>query len=227
MTVKADGSPVTEADLAVNEALRDLIGRERPDWGWLSEETPDGPARLAAGKTIILDPIDGTRTFMAGEPDFAHSLALAEGGRVTAGVVFLPALDRLYSAAADQAARLNGVPLAPVHKPGLSGARLLASKSVFSPDHWRGAVPDATRHFRPSLATRLCLVAEGSFDAFVTVKPAWEWDIAAGALIAERAGARVSDRLGRPVAFNTGAARADGLIVAGEPIWKELAEGLA
>jgi voltage-gated potassium channel Kch len=86
--------PVTEADLDVNEMLAAKLLAARPDYGWLSEETEDGAARLAAERVFIIDPIDGTRAFMAGEDTFAHSLAVAEHGRVTAAVVYLPALWR-------------------------------------------------------------------------------------------------------------------------------------
>ncbi|TAG15735.1 MAG: 3'(2'),5'-bisphosphate nucleotidase CysQ, partial [Rhodobacterales bacterium] len=93
-----DHGPVTEADLAVNDMLKLMLLSARPDYGWLSEETPDDAARLSAETVFIIDPIDGTRAFVAGEETFAHSLAVAHQGKVTAGVVFLPALDKIYTA---------------------------------------------------------------------------------------------------------------------------------
>ncbi|MFM7446032.1 MAG: inositol monophosphatase family protein, partial [Tabrizicola sp.] len=100
--------PVSEADLAVNEALARRLRSARPEYGWLSEETPDDAARLGCTAVFILDPIDGTRAFLAGEETFAVSLAVAREGRPVAGVVFLPAMDRLYSATAGGAALCNG-----------------------------------------------------------------------------------------------------------------------
>ncbi len=222
VTIKADGSPVSAADLAVNAALHAMLAAARPDYGWLSEETPDDGARLDRRKVFIVDPIDGTRAFLAGETAFAHSLAVAEGGRVTAAAVYLPMQDQLYAATADGAATLNGGPIRASGRTVLDGATVLAARPMLSPEHWPGGVPPVTRAFRASLAWRLCLVAEGAFDATLTFRPAWEWDIAAGALIAGRAGARVSDRHGDAIAFNSADARADGMIAAPEPVWAGL-----
>ncbi|MFN0115049.1 MAG: 3'(2'),5'-bisphosphate nucleotidase CysQ [Paracoccaceae bacterium] len=220
--------PVTEADIAVNDLLAGLLRAARPDYGWLSEETPDDPARLSCERVFILDPIDGTRAFIEGHAGFAHSLAVAEGGRVTAGVVFLPARNILYAAEAEGVATRDGVPIRPSARDGPEGATLLATKSILAPEHWRdGRAPEVSRHFRPSLASRLCLVADGGFDAMLTLRPAWEWDIAAGSLIAERAGVRVTDRRGGALRFNTPGARADGVLAAGEGVWRGISERLA
>ena len=109
---KPDGTgPVTEADLAVNEMLAATLRPARPEYGWLSEEDADGPDRLARPHTFILDPIDGTRAFMAGEEHFAHSLAIAHQGQVTHAVIFLPAINRLYTATLSQPAMCNGIPI--------------------------------------------------------------------------------------------------------------------
>jgi myo-inositol-1(or 4)-monophosphatase len=204
--------PVTEADLAVNDMLKTRLLAARPGLGWLSEETPDDPARLNQETLFIIDPIDGTRAFVAGEETFAHSLAIAHRGRVVAGVVYLPALDRLYAAALDQAPSLNGTPITASHREALTGAEILTTKPSLAPEKWPGGVPEVKRNFRASLAYRLCLAAEGRFDGMITLRPAWEWDIAAGGLIAERAGLTVTDRLGAALRFNTPFARADGVL---------------
>ncbi len=149
-----------------------------------------------------MDPIDGTRAFIAGEASFAISLALAHHGRVTAAAVFLPAMDALYTATATGAAALNGTPITAATTTAPEGARLLTPGISLAPDRWPGGVPAVKRTFRPSLAYRLCLVADGQHDAMLTFRDTWEWDIAAGALIAERAGARVTDRIGAPLRFN-------------------------
>jgi myo-inositol-1(or 4)-monophosphatase len=202
--------PVTAADLAVDAMLRERLRAARPGYGWLSEETADAPDRLSARRCFIVDPIDGTRAFIAGEPSWSHSLAVCEDGRPVAGVVFLPVKERLYAAAAGAGATRDG---APIRVSG-GGRTVLASSASLRAERWPGGPPPLDRHFRPSLAFRLSLVAEGRFDAMLTLDPAWEWDIAAGALIAAEAGATVSDRHGASLVFNRAEPRCPGVVVA-------------
>ena len=212
---KPDGSgPVTEADLAVNAMLRETLRSQRPDYGWLSEEDPDTTARLTTTRQFIIDPIDGTRAFMAGEETFAHSLAIAENGAVIAGVVYLPALDRLYTATSTGPALKDGTPIHASTQTEIEGATLLTTPPNLAPEHWPGGVPAVKRSFRTSLAYRLCLVAEGRHDGMLTLRDAWEWDIAAGALIAQRAGATVTDRHNQALIFNTEHAKRPGVLAA-------------
>lgn len=205
--------PVTEADLAVNAHLETLLRGARPDYGWLSEESTDTPERLAAAHCFIIDPIDGTRAFIDGQQGFSVSLAVARAGRIVAGVVHLPALEVTYTATQGSPALRNGVAIS-ASDHGLEGASVLAGKPSLDPRHWRGAVAPVARHFRPSLAWRFCLVAEGQFDATLSTRPAWEWDVAAGALIAAQAGCVVSDLAGQPMRFNSPRALTEGLVVA-------------
>lgn len=204
--------PVTEADLAVNNMLHATLLTARPDYGWLSEETPDTPARLSAERTFIIDPIDGTRAFIAGEETFAHSLAVATRGKITAAVVYLPAIDRLYTASTTAAPLCDGQPIAASTRADLTGADILTTKTTLDPAKWPGGVPDVHRSFRASLAYRLCLAAEGRHDGMLTLRDTWEWDIAAGSLIAERAGCVVTDQRGNPLGFNTANAKAAGVL---------------
>jgi myo-inositol-1(or 4)-monophosphatase len=206
--------PVTEADIAVNDMLAETLRAARPDYGWLSEETVDDGTRHAAERVFIIDPIDGTRAFLAGEDTFAHSLAVAERGRVTAAAVYLPALDRLYTACDHGPALRDGQEIAVSARAGIDGATLLTTQANLSPDLWPGGVPELKRSFRASLAYRLCLVAEGRHDGMLTLRDAWEWDIAAGTLIAERAGAVVTDRRGARIAFNAAPPQAAGVLAA-------------
>ncbi|MBP9047835.1 MAG: 3'(2'),5'-bisphosphate nucleotidase CysQ [Tabrizicola sp.] len=204
--------PVTEADLAVNDMLKAKLLAARPDYGWLSEETPDSADRLAVDTVFIVDPIDGTRAFIAGEETFAHSLAVVQRGKVTAGVVYLPAMDRIYTASETSAPMRDGEMIRASGRDRLEGANILTTKANMVPEKWPGGVPEITRSFRASLAYRLCLAAEGRFDGMLTLRDAWEWDIAAGSLIAERAGAVVTDRLGKALRFNTPGAMAEGVL---------------
>ncbi len=207
--------PVSDADLEVDRMLRAELIAARPDYGWLSEESEDGPARLEAERVFIVDPIDGTRGFLAGQPAWAHSLAVAEAGRVVTGVVYLPMLGQLYAASRGGGARLNGKPIAVTSRVEIDGAEVLVNANQLVPGFWPGGVPRVGRHFRPSLAYRLCLVAEGHFDATFTFRDTWEWDVAAGDLIAREAGAVVSDRTGRALSYNAPVPRVPGLVVAG------------
>ncbi len=221
-----DAGPVSEADLAVNDMLRDMLTAARPDYGWLSEESEADPSRLDARHCFIIDPIDGTRAFIAGQEGFSHSLAVTDGEKIVAAVVHLPARSTTYSAHANGPALRNGQPIAPSDT-GVDGATVLTYRAVSDPGHWRdGQVPPFRREFRPSLAWRLCLAAEGKFDAAVSLRLAWEWDIAAGSLIAERAGAAVTDRHGDRMRFNGPRAMVDGLIVAGPRLHGQILSGL-
>jgi myo-inositol-1(or 4)-monophosphatase len=204
--------PVTEADLAVNDMLKAKLLAARPGYGWLSEETPDNADRLGVDTVFIIDPIDGTRAFVAGEETWAHSLAVAHKGRVTAGVVYLPAIDRIYVASETSDPLKDGEAIRSSGRDRLEGANILTTKANMVPEKWPGGVPDITRSFRASLAYRMCLVAEGRFDGMLTLRDAWEWDIAAGSLIAERAGAVVTDRKGDALRFNSPTALAEGVL---------------
>ncbi len=224
---KPDGTgPVTEADLAVNDVLGDILRGARPDYGWLSEETEDDHSRLNQERVFILDPIDGTRSFMEGSNTWAHSLAVVEGGVVTAAVVYLPLRDKLYSAAQGQGAFLNDVSISVADRDDLTGATVLAAKPGLAEHHWRAGVPQMNRTYRPSLAYRLSVVAEGRFDAMFTLRPTWEWDIAAGDLILREAGAVVSDRKAKPLRFNNPKPLLDGVVAANPSLHAALTEAL-
>ena len=224
---KGHDDPVSEADLAVDHHLRETLLAARPDYGWLSEETADTPERLTARRLFIVDPIDGTRAFVAGETTWAHSLAVVEDGRPVAAVVCLPMKSRTYAATAGGGATLNGALIAASTIGQANGARILASRPTLQDQFWRDGVPPIERHFRPSLAYRLSLVAEGRFDGMITLRDSWEWDIAAGALIAAEAGAIVSDRLGNPLCFNTPQPVSPGVLAAAPGVHADLSGRLA
>ncbi|WBU59990.1 3'(2'),5'-bisphosphate nucleotidase CysQ [Paracoccus albus] len=213
--------PVTEADLAVNDFLSSELLGARPEYGWLSEESPDDPARLDALHCFIIDPIDGTRAFIDGQEGFSHSLAIARGDRIVAAVVHLPVKRLTYAAHENGAATLNGKAIR-VSEAAMPDADVLTTKASLAPAFWKGGnPPEFKRSFRPSLAWRLCLVAEGRFDATLSLRSAWEWDIAAGSLIAEKAGASVTTMTGRPMRFNNPQPMLDGLVIAGPTLHAE------
>ena len=221
---KGDGQgPVTEADLEIDRMLKAELRSARPDYGWLSEETEDNTDRQHAEHVFIIDPIDGTRAFIDGQKSWCHSLAIAHHGKVTAAVVHLPMREEVFSAEAGQGAHLNGTRLAAEGKPDPSGADVLTTRPTLDPKHWKdGQPPGFTRQFRPSLAFRMCLVAQSRFDAMITLRNAWEWDIAAGDLICREAGASVSDRLGGDLVFNAPSAKQAGVLAANPPLHQRL-----
>ncbi|PCJ05159.1 MAG: 3'(2'),5'-bisphosphate nucleotidase CysQ [Rhodobacteraceae bacterium] len=220
--------PVTEADLAVNAMLEDMLPKARPDYGWLSEETEDNSNRLSCDRVFIIDPIDGTRSFTEGSRTWAHALAVAERGVVTAAVIYLPQRDLLYTAAKGMGATCNGAPIAISDLADLTKADVLAARPILDAHHWRdGAAPAFTRSYRPSLAYRMAKVADGRFDAMLTLRPSWEWDIAAGDLILREAGGRCSDRLGVPLKFNNPQPLLNGVVAANPVLHDTLIAALA
>jgi myo-inositol-1(or 4)-monophosphatase len=224
---KPDGAgPVTEADFAVNETLKQILRDARPDYGWLSEEDDDSTARQSARRVFIIDPIDGTRSFMKGDAAWAHSIAVVEDGEVTAGVIYLPMMDKLYAAATGCGATLNGAPIHLRSASQLEGADVLLTRPAMEQQHWNGTPPQMIRHHRPSLAYRMALVAQGRFDAMLTLRGSWEWDIAAGALICAEAGARVTDKRGTPLRFNALHPQSQGVISANDTLHGALLRAL-
>lgn len=224
VTEKPDGAgPVTNADFAVDALLKERLLTARPGYGWLSEETPDSADRLETARTFIVDPIDGTRAYISGSKDWAHSVAVVERGRVLAGIVYLPARGALYAAEAGQGATRNGEQLQCSIPDSIENSTVLTTRPTLAPEHWLGnETPAFEHHFRSSLAWRFCLVAEGRFDAMLTLRPAWEWDIAAGALIAAEAGCAVTDRTGAALLLNRPTPLADGVIAAAPALHAEI-----
>lgn len=226
---KPDGAgPVTAVDMAVDALFAHRLRTARPHYGWLSEEAEDTAARLGRERVFIVDPIDGTRSLIEGSDLWAHALAVVERGVVTAAVIYLPMRDKLYAAAVGQGATLNGAPIRVGARRAVPGATLLASAPALEPAHWhQGRVPMLRRGFRPSLAYRLALVAEGRYDAMLTLRPTWEWDAAAGDLILREAGATTSDRRGGMLLFNNPTPQVAGVLAANPALHAGLSAALA
>ncbi len=223
-----DAGPVTEADLAVNDLLQQVLLKARPDYGWLSEETEDGAVRLGHDRVFIVDPIDGTRSFTEGANTWAHAIAVAEHGEITSAVIYLPLRNLLYTAARGAGAYLNGVPIIASQKSCFPETTILAAKPAMAGKIWRdGVCPPFTPAYRPSLAYRLGLVAQAKFDAMLTLRPSWEWDIAAGALIVAEAGGVITNQRGAPLRFNSADPRLDGVIAGGSAIHATVMDALA
>lgn len=198
---KAGGSPVTEADVAVDAFLKVRLSQALPEAGWLSEETADDPSRLHARLVWIVDPIDGTRAFIGGHPDWSVAVALLAEGRPVLGVVHAPAHDALYDAERGGGARRNGEPIRASAFDTLRGARVAGPKpQVDRLERTAGPVRRVERI--PSLALRLVRVAEGAVDAGLVSSDSRDWDLAAADLILSEAGGILTDLDGRPLLYN-------------------------
>jgi len=199
---KDGGSPVTNADLAVDTLLKERLGAARPDYGWLSEETADDPARLAQSRLFVVDPIDGTVAFFKEKPWWAVSIAVVEDGKVTAGVVHAPELDETFTATLGGGAFLNGAPIRASVCDAVEGCGMLGDGPMFKHPAWPEPWPEMRIETRNSIAYRMCLVADGRFDAAIALTSKNEWDLAAADLICTEAGAVVTDHKGRSYSYN-------------------------
>lgn len=213
---------VTEADIAIDTMLRESLGAARPDYGWLSEETHDNPARLDKRRLFVVDPIDGTRGFIEGKPHFTVCIAAVEDGRPIAAAVYNPVLDEMYEAIAGGGARLNGNPIRPTRRTELKGAHIVGPRSMLSLPAFAEVRHTLKLEYRNSIAYRLVLVASGQFDATATKTGSSDWDIAAADLIVQEAGARLTTRDGAPFIYNRASTRHPSLLCAGEPLHGEL-----
>jgi myo-inositol-1(or 4)-monophosphatase len=198
---KAGGSPVTEADLAADAFLNGRLRQAFPDAGWLSEETEDDPSRLDRRSLIIVDPIDGTRAFINGDPRWTVSIALVVDGRPLAGVVHAPALGETYTAARGAGARLNGDPL-PLKARAGPGYTAAGPARVLGAMEARLGWALEVRPFVPSLAYRMCMAASGALDFAVAGPDSHDWDIAAADLVLEETGGRLVEAAGEPLLYN-------------------------
>ncbi|KPF51925.1 myo-inositol-1(or 4)-monophosphatase [Novosphingobium capsulatum] len=209
---KGHNDPVCEADLAVDSFLHDQLGALLPEAGWLSEESADDPARLERGLCWVVDPVDGTRDFVRGRPGWAVSVALVAAGRPIAAILAAPARDEVWLAMAGQGATRNGVPLVASQRMALSGARM--PMDLRPPTEVDLVMVDKPN----SIALRMAMVAAAEADLLATWRWGYEWDIAAAALIAQEAGALVTDAHGADLLFNKPDPRAFGVLVSAPAI---------
>lgn len=204
---KSPNNPVSEADLAVDRFLRRELGALLPSAAWLSEETADDKARTASGLIWLVDPIDGTRDFVAGRSGWAVSVALVSAGRPLIGMLAAPARDEEWVAVAGQGATCNDAPIRASTRAEFSGARVPVH-TLPREDRDLVAVEQPN-----SIALRIAMVADNRADLVATMRWGYEWDIAAATLIAREAGAEVTDAFGAPLAYNKHDPRAFGLLV--------------
>ncbi len=208
---KSGGDPVTEADLAVNEALAAFLPAGED--GWLSEETADDPKRLDAHRVWVVDPVDGTKEFVMGIPEWCVSIGLVEGGEAVAGAISNPAAGHRIVGTLGDGVFLNGV--AAGGPTGDGRPVVLASRSEVDRGEWN-RFEDGPFAIRPmgSVAYKLGRVAAGLDPVTWTLVPKHEWDIAAGVALVHAAGGTAFLPDGRPPRFNQPTPRVDGLVAA-------------
>ncbi len=204
--------PVTEADLAADRLLREAIARRFPDDGWLSEETVDSPDRMTRSRVWIVDPLDGTKEFVQGLPEFALSLALVSDGRPVVGIIYNPTTEDLFAAAAGAGAFRNDTPIRVSPRSELAGARILASRSEVSRALFEPISALCSIRSVGSIAFKLALVAAGEGDITISLRPKSEWDVCAGVLIVQESGGVATDIFGRPLSFNRREIKVSGII---------------
>jgi len=211
---KGASSPVSEADIAVDQLLRERLGEAEPGFGWLSEETADNPARLEARYVWIVDPIDGTRGYIAGMPDWAVSAALVENGRPIAACLFAPVTDEFFMAVVGQGATLNDAPMAVTPGSELAHIRIAGPKNLL--ERVAQFAPPMTVMPRVhSLALRLARVAQGAIDAAIAGGNSHDWDLAAADLLVHEAGGVLTPFAGGPLNYNRPVPRHGMLVAAG------------
>jgi myo-inositol-1(or 4)-monophosphatase len=210
---KSKNNPVTTADIEANRKIREIILGRFPKDGWLSEEDQDTSRRLGCSRIWIVDPIDGTKEFIEGVPQFAVSIGFVVDGRPTVAAVYNPAQDLLYKAAAGQGAYLNDEPIHVSPRTTLDGALLLVSRS--EPQRkFQVFVDRCGIEKMGSIAFRLAKVAGGEGDGTLTFRSIHEWDICAGVLMVQEAGGKVMEGAGNDLLFNRPEAKHRGVVAA-------------
>jgi myo-inositol-1(or 4)-monophosphatase len=215
---KDGGSPVTEADLAVNTYLCDTLTAARPSYGWLSEENPDDPTRLSKREVFIIDPIDGTIAFLKNRPHFTICAAIVVEGRPFCGVVYNPISDELYSAQSGHGAHRNGMPIRVAPRRELEGCAMLGDRTQLAQAPW----PSMHVQNRNSVAYRVVLVADGSADASVSLTAKRDWDLAAADIILHEAGGLLTDAKGATLIYNRPVTKQASLVAANPALHTEI-----
>jgi myo-inositol-1(or 4)-monophosphatase len=210
--VKGHDSPVSEVDIAVDALLKERLTAIMPDAAWLSEETEDDPARLAAHRLWIVDPIDGTRAFIAGRPDWTISVALVEGSRPIVAALYAPASEEFFLGVAGGGVTRNGLAIRASTGEGLAGVRVSGPKRFV--DEVAAAAPDAMVLPRVhSLALRLARVADATLDVAFAGGASHDWDLAAADLLVHEAGGLLTTLEGATLSYN-GAIPTHGMLIA-------------
>lgn len=228
VTDKSPDNPVTDADLAADRLLKERLLALRPDAGWLSEETVDDPARYDKKTVWVVDPLDGTKEFVMGIPEFSVSVALVEEGQPILGVIYNPAAAELYSCMLGSGVYLNGASTRVSHRRDLRGARVDASRSEMKRGEFEPFQELVNLRIMGSIAYKLARVAAGQVDATWSRGPKNEWDICAGVLMVLEGGGSCVNLDDQPFSFNRpGGPKVNGIIADNGTLHEELISVLA
>lgn len=219
---KADNTPVTEADIAVDTFLHNTLTKARPEYGWLSEETRENPERQGFERVWIVDPIDGTKGFVRGTDQWCIAAALVEDGEPLLGVVINPRRGELFEAAQGKGAFCNGKKLAASAPRDVSGCHLIMHDSLLQSKKWDKPWPEMRLSMQTSMALRLCHVAQGEADGTVAISGKSDWDLAAADLLVREAGGKVTNLTGAPMRYNGPDTRHHGIVGAGKTFHDQL-----
>ena len=210
---KQDGSVLTEADLAVNDAVHTLLQEALLEDGWLSEEGPDDPTRLSKNRCWIVDPIDGTRSFSHGRDEWCIGMCLVENGQPIVAGVLHPSIGKLFLAQKGLGAKLNGKRIQVNDAATLDGAKIAGRPAALRRIAATHSLPVDVSH-TPQIA-RLTMLAASEVDVVASFGLKHDWDIAPGALLVTEAGGKITDETGQPMLFNRALPRQNGLVASG------------
>ena len=219
---KGKDNPVTTADFEADQKLKEILHGGFPEYGWLSEETADDGLRLERDRVWIVDPLDGTKEFIKGVPEFVVAIALAERGAPVLGVTYNPIKHELFTAVRGMGAYLDGAPIYVTRTSTLMHATVLASRSETARGEWKAYEGSMKVHPMGSVAYKLALVAAGRADATFTRSPKSEWDIAAGAVLILEAGGHITDIDGNELRFNRPSVKVKGLVASNGLLHEQL-----
>lgn len=212
IATKANNDIVTKADLLADEIIKSRLMKAFPEYGWLSEESVDDAGRLTCERVWVVDPIDGTKEYASGIPEYAISVALVEKGKPIVASVFNPASDELFYAIKGKGAWLGEQKIQCTHLRSASDFLLLASRSEYKRGEWSKYEQRHRVKQVGSIAYKLGLIAAGKADATFSLGPKNEWDIAAGVLLVQEAGGKVTDRHGKSFVFNRKEVKVEGIV---------------
>jgi myo-inositol-1(or 4)-monophosphatase len=223
---KGKNSPVSEADISVDLLLKERLSALRPGCGWLSEETEDDRTRLSASRVWVVDPIDGTRAFLAGRLDWTISVALVESGRPVVAGLYAPATGEMFAAVAGQGATCNGQPMKVNVGEGLEGVRIAGPNKYLEKltDAAPGAVLEPKVH---SLALRFARVAQGRLDVAFAAGNSHDWDLAAADLLVHEAEGALTTIAGERLVYNRPTPTHDSLMATGRARQRAVSELVA
>jgi myo-inositol-1(or 4)-monophosphatase len=223
---KSLNNPLTEADLEADRLLRQMLLDARPDYGWLSEETVDSSTRLGKKRVWVVDPIDGTKEFIIGLPQFAVSIGLVEDGKPIAACVHNPAVNELFLAELGKGTTLNHQAVNTTPRSQLTGSSCLASRSETKRGDWDCFKTEFALTMMGSIAYKLAMVAAGRYDLTFTLTPKNEWDFCAGELLVTEAGGQVTHKDGTFCQYNKEDPRVRSLLVSNGTLHSDLLKRL-